>query len=302
LAGRVSTLTLWPLSAAEIVRAGPCRLLDAIAEDPRDTLGRLPSPATFRRADAIDLIARGGFPEIRPLADTDRTARYASYVNSIVERDVAPVAQVRRPDILRRLVNQLAWRTAEELNVTDLGDRLGARRETITAYLDALSRLGIVHRLGAWTASGARKEIKSPKLHFLDTGCATALRGETTESFGLGGDPEALGHLLETFVFCELEKSMPFAERPWELFHWRQAPREIDIVAQAPGRRLALFEIKASTGVGPADFRHLDWFLQAGPGKTHRGTAFVVYLGDQVLSFGPGRVALPLSMFWSFPH
>jgi uncharacterized protein len=31
LAGRVSTLTLRPLSAAEIMRAAPCRLLDAAA-------------------------------------------------------------------------------------------------------------------------------------------------------------------------------------------------------------------------------------------------------------------------------
>ena len=31
-----------------------------------------------------------------------------------------------------------------------------------------------------------------------------------------------------------------------------------------------------------------------GPGHAHNGAAFVVYLGDQVLSFGPGRVALPL--------
>jgi predicted AAA+ superfamily ATPase len=70
-------------------------------------MGRLAIPAPFRRADAIDMIARGGFPEIRPLADTDRMARYASYVNSIVERDVAPVAQVRRPDVLRRMGDQL---------------------------------------------------------------------------------------------------------------------------------------------------------------------------------------------------
>jgi len=29
--------------------------------------------------------------------------------------------------------------------------------------------------------------------------------------------------------------------------------------------------------------------------------AFVVYLGDDLLTFGPGKIALPLSMFWSFP-
>jgi hypothetical protein len=65
---------------------------------------------------------------------------------SIVERDVAPVTAVRRPDTLRRLINQLAHRTADELNVSSLCHVLGACKETVTSYLDVLSRLGIVHR------------------------------------------------------------------------------------------------------------------------------------------------------------
>jgi hypothetical protein len=300
LAGRVSTLTLRPLSAAEIMRVGPCRLLDLVADESAVSAKHFPVPAPFQRLDAVDLLVRGGFPEIRPLKDRDRIARYDSYVSSIVERDIAPVAEIRRPDTLRRMINQLANRTAEELNVTSICSALGARKETVNIYLDVLSRLGIVHRLGAWTASGARKEVRSPKLHFMDTGCATALRGEDAGSFGLRGDPVALGHLLESFVFCELEKSLPYLKRHWNLYHWRYAPREIDIVAQAPGRLLALFEMKASTSVDANDFRHLDWFLKEGPGKSYKGTGFVVYLGDQILSFGPGRFALPLSILWSF--
>ncbi len=103
-------------------------------------------------------------------------------------------------------------RAAEELNVTSLCSALGARKETVNTYLDILSRLGIVHRLGAWTASGARKEVRSPKLHFMDTGCATALRGEDAASFGLRADP-----------VCELEKSLPLLKRRWDLYHWRYA-------------------------------------------------------------------------------
>jgi hypothetical protein len=99
-----------------------------------------------------------------------------------------------------------------------------------------------------------------------------------------------------------LARWIPFMKRRWELFHWRYVAREIDIIAQAPGRMLALFEMKASTTVGADDFRHLDWFYAEGPGKSSQGSAFVVYLGDQVLSFGPGRVALPLSVLWAFPE
>jgi uncharacterized protein len=102
-------------SAAEIMRVGPCGLLDAVDDGAATLASGLLSPAPFLRSDAIDLMVRGGFPEIRPLEDRDRMARYESYVGSIVERDVAPVAEVRRPDTLRRLINQLAHRTAEEL-------------------------------------------------------------------------------------------------------------------------------------------------------------------------------------------
>ena len=136
----------------------------------------------------------------------------------------------------------------------------------------------------------------------MDMGCATALRGEDSNSFGLGADPTALGYLLESFVFCEFDKSLPFLDKKWELYHWRMAPREVDIVAEAPGRVLALFEMKASATVDWTDFRHVDWFLKEGPGKAYTGAAFVVYLGDQVLSFGPGRFALPLSIFWSYQN
>ena len=63
---------------------------------------------------------------------------------------------------------------------------------------------------------------------------SSALRGEDWGSIGLRADRVALGHILEAFVFCELEESLPLLKDRWPLYHWRQAPREIDIVAQAP--------------------------------------------------------------------
>jgi hypothetical protein len=70
------------------------------------------------------------------------------------------------------------------------------------------TRLGIVLQLGAWSSAKAKREIKSPKIHLM--GLATALRRETSNSFGIAADPTALGALFETFVFTELEKSLPF--------------------------------------------------------------------------------------------
>ena len=299
LAGRVMTLTLRPLSSAEIKGASFCRLLDNLSESPNDPMAALPKPAPYTRADAIDLIARGGFPEIRDLNDKDRGPRYRSYLDSIIEKDVPTLAQLRKPDDLRRFMHQLGARTGNELNVSRLAGDLGVARHTLDTWLDVLGALGVVHRLPGWTSSRAKKAIKSPKLHFMDTGCATAILNEIAASFAPGADPAALGAILETYVFTEIEKSLPLLEKSWELYHWRSDPKEVDIVAEAPGKILALFEMKASGTVGPEDFKHIDWFFD-NVGKSYKGTGFVIYLGDRLLSFGPRKIALPLSIFWSY--
>ncbi|MBE0533112.1 MAG: ATP-binding protein [Rhodospirillales bacterium] len=302
LAGRVSTLILRPFSAAEIVRAGPCRILDAIAQEPADPMGHMPKAVPCTRRDIVDFIVRGGFPEFRELSDRDRMNRCKNYVDSMIERDMAAVHNVRKPDAVRRLVSQAAARTSQEFNPVTLGSDLGIKYDTVTNYVDALTKLGIVLRLGAWSSSKAKREIKAAKLHFMDTGLATALRGEDSSSFGIKGDPEAFGALFETFVFTEIEKSLPYLSNHWSLWHWRADGREIDIVAESPGRKMALFEIKASSSVSKSDFRHLEWFLRQGPGKSHRGVGIVVYTGERLLSFGPGLIALPVSTFWSSPR
>lgn len=116
----------------------------------------------------------------------------------------------------------------------------------------------------------------------------------------MGADPTALGHVLETFVVSELLKSLPLQEQQWQLYHWRdKEQREVDILAEAPGRVLALFRMKASTSVTPGDIKHLRWFFSNGPGSAYNGCGFVVYLGDRVATMGDGMVALPLSLFWS---
>src|SRR5216117_3000552 len=129
-----------------------------------------------------------------------------------------------------------------------------------------------------WSMS-IRKTTWSPSSAGSTTARRTALPSGSSQ-------PSSRSRL--SFIFCELEKSLPFLKRRWELYHWRYAPRKIDIIAQAPRRTLALFEMKASTTVGADDFRHLDWFFTEGPGKSYKGLAFVISLGDQMFSFGSG--------------
>jgi predicted AAA+ superfamily ATPase len=302
LAGRVMTLTLRPFSAAEIMGAGPCLLLDAVGDDPAAAISGLPRPLPFSREDALDLVVRGGYPEIRGLPDRIRRDRYNSYIDSIIVRDVPAIAPIRKPDMLKRLIRHLADWTAEESNVARIVNAVGVTKPTVNDWLDVPERVGLIHRLPAWTSSRAGRDIRARKLHFADTGCATALRGEGASSFGIGGSALSLSRVLESYLVGELEKLLPLASKTWTLNHWRMETREIDIVAEGPGRELALFDVKASTSIAASDFRTMDWFLTSGPGRGHRAVAFVVYLGNQLVSMGPGRIALPLSILWSYPQ
>ncbi|MEI7610887.1 MAG: ATP-binding protein [Rhodospirillaceae bacterium] len=301
LAGRVRTLTMLPLSGAEVHRMGPVLLLDW-ARRGADA-AQLPSPPPCSRDDYIDLIIRGGYPEIRVLNQRARSNRYRDYVDAIVDRDVADLLKIRKTDAMRRLIEQLAVRTANELNVQDLCNAVSLKRDTVEQYLDILTRLSLVTRLGSWTSGEVRREVRHPKIHTIDAGLTSALRNFTPMIFAADANPTALGGLLESFVYTELLKSLPYQQDHWRLYHWRgEHGKEVDVIAEAD-RTLVCFEMKAAVTVESGDFKHLRSFKSAdGPGRSWTVIGVVIYLGKDVLTFGDGLFALPLSMFWAFPE
>lgn len=163
--------------------------------------------------------------------------------------------------------------------MSKLCDAVGARKETVGGWVDTLERVCMIQRLPSWASSSVKRAVHWPKLHFLDTGCATALRNETAASFDIGSDPTALGAILESFVYQELEKTLSLTGSQWHLSHWRSENAEIDVIAEGPGRRLSLFEVKASSTVSQADFKPIDWFFNEGPGKAYaaKSVGFVIY-------------------------
>lgn len=298
LAGRMRTLKLWPLSVAEVKRAPVSRLMDwAMQKDPK--LTQVADPEPVRRSDYIDLILEGGFPETRMLPLRSRQRQYRDYIDAVVERDVADITPVRKPDALRILIDQMAARSAQEINVSELAKLTKLQRVTVEQYLDILIRLSMLTKLGAWTSGEDKREIKNPKYHFADSGIACALRRFTEETFSIENNPQALGGLLESFVLNELLRAVPMQDADYRLYHWRSADqREIDILIDG-GSHLVCVEIKASASVSGDDFKHLKWFSKDGPGRSRTCTGIVFYLGQEKLTFGDRNFALPVSALWS---
>lgn len=298
LAGRMQTLKLWPLSTAEVRRQPASRLIDwAMQKAP--SLSQIAAPEVLDRAGYVDLVLRGGYPEIRSLPQRARQRQYRDYIDAVVDRDVADVMPVRKPDALRILIDQMAARTAQEINTSALAKLARLKRETVDQYLDILLRLSLVTKLGAWMPGESRRDIKQPKFHFVDTGIAAALRRLTDRSFDPGHSPDALGGLVESFVVGELQRALPMQAEDYRLYHWRSADRrEIDIVIDG-GHRLVAVEVKAASTVSAGDFRQLRWFATEGPGKGRETTGVLFYMGQEMVTMGQGVFALPLSALWA---
>ena len=298
LAGRMRTIKLWPMSMAEALRRKPSNILDwAVAKSPN--LADLGTTDKLTRAEYIDFILRGGFPEIRELETRDRWRQYRDYVDSVVDRDVADILRIRKTEALRQLIEQLAARTACETNTTTLSRLIATDRKTVDEYMDVLFRLSMIVKLRAWTSSESKRDIKQPKYHFADTGIVAALRQMTAETFNIDADPGAIGSMLESFVHSELQKSLPNQQNDFRLYHWRnERKKEIDILAES-ATRLVGIEIKAASTVNDESLKALKDFAKTGPGKSKQFTGIVFYLGEHKLTFGDGIFALPVSTLWS---
>jgi len=299
LPGRVVPMQLWPFTVAETKKRPPNKVIDWILQK-NPSLNQIEHMEVLTRNDYIALVLKGGFPEPRTLPLRERQDLYSSYIKTIVERDVSEVFPIRRNDKIHQLINQIAIRTAQEINRNNLANNIGIKWETLDSYLDLMTRLNLVIKLGAWTSRETKREIKQPKYHFIDTGMVCALRGFDQQSFKLGNpSSKNIGGLLESFVFNELLRILPFQSRQFGMFHWRSSnKREIDILLEG-GEYIIGIEVKASNTVGSDDFKHLKWFSITGPGKTNLFKGIVFYLGDKKLTFGDNCYALPVSTLWA---
>lgn len=104
--------------------------------------------------------------------------------------------------------------------------------------------------------------------------------------------------MLETFVAIELTKQLTFSETAANLYHYRTAAgQEIDFILEDPNQKTICIEVKAKSKVTLRDFKHIET-LQLELGDTfHQG--FVVYQGNDVLSFGKNMWAIPFAKLWS---
>jgi predicted AAA+ superfamily ATPase len=300
LAGRAVIIDLWPYTQGEADQLGPTAdsLLGRLFE--RTTLAQAQGPYPSR-SEYLQRVCRGGFPEVHDLSPTVRPVWFDAYINTIVQRDVPLIARGRHLGELPRLLRVVAARTSQELNLVSVAADTGIDRMSLSRnYLPLLENIYLVRQLPSWSRNLTSRVVKHPKTYISDSGLAAGLLGVDPDGLALPNAP-ALGPLIETFVVDELVRQLSFMAGPRaSLYHFRSPDGpEVDVVAEAPDGRVVGLEVKASTTVRQADFKHLallrDRLDRIGQPFVAGG---VIYLGNQALPFGDRLSALPLCHLW----
>lgn len=292
LAGRSHEITLWGLSMGELLGKRE-RFIERAFDARYQFRGKR---AMLDRASYMRLVARGGFPEaVRREREAARRRWFLNYCQRVVDRDLAELIQLNKPALLRNVLGQVAARTAQVLNVTNLAQDLGATPELVGKYLDLIEKVFLCVRLPAFSRNLAARVAHHPKLHIADTGMGAAL--VNLDSNALARSLHA-GALLESFVVGEIRKQMGWSEEV-TMFHFRDRDdHEVDIVLETPDRRIVGIEVKSATTVDQRDLRGLRYFAQKLGPDFVRGIVF--YTGQVAIQLGddPRMCALPLSLLW----
>jgi predicted AAA+ superfamily ATPase len=261
LSGRAVYLLLSPFTGGEKRGEGSVPPWDAVLSC-RHAGGVLESLAEQQthKVDWPREILRGGMPRaVLSRSARERDAWFEGFVTTYLERDLRDISQVSSLPDFRRLMGLAVHRVGQLLNQTELARDAGLSQATAHRYLNLLETTFQTHRLPAYSASPAKRLIKSPKLYWRDAGLAAHLAG--LQGLKDLRASRLAGSLLENLVLAALLAWRETARPKPELNFWRTAGgAEIDFVIESQ-RRLVPIEVKASKRVRLDDLRHIEIFL-----------------------------------------
>jgi len=315
LAGRARILRLWPLSQAEdagadahaVVRwfdGGPPAERRMAARHDHDAGTAAASGSQARclgRRDYMELVCRGGYPEVLRLPAAMRRGWFQSYAETVIERDVLALGDLRRRAALPLLLEWLAASTGSELNLQTVSSRLGLDRATLASYLAWMETVFLVHRLQAWSRNPAARPVRRPKVHITDTGLAAGLLGLDPEALTVPTAPAA-GPLLESFVANEITRQIAASEDGLRLYHCRDHQgHEIDLIVERPGGAVVAVEVKATSSPSITQLQHVAWLRDrldsVSPDAFRAGV--LLHTGDQYFAVGDRLHVRPIESLWA---
>lgn len=219
LVGRSTHFYLTPFSQKEI----------AITENALETRQNLESRLIY-----------GSYPEV---VVSDNFERKTDYLRDIVGayllKDILSIDGIKNSGKMKELLRLIAFQLGCEVSYDELGKQLGMSKNTVEKYLDLLSKVFVIYRLGAYSRNLRKEVTKAGKWYFYDNGIRNAIIG----NFNPLSIRQDVGVLWENYLISERIKANNNNRLGKEFYFWRTYDKqEIDLIEEGSGS-LNAFEI-----------------------------------------------------------
>lgn len=187
------------------------------------------------------MLYRGGFPR-SVLAENDMLSYQwrEDYISTFLERDIPNLGFRIPPRTMRRFWTMLAHYHGQTFNSSELGKSLGVSHTTTRHYLDILVGTFMIRELTPWFVNIGKRQIKTPKIYFRDSGIYLALL-QTQTMNQLSFHPK-LGAVWEGFAMEQIIGTHQIASE-YCYFWGVHQQSELDLLIFDQGKTLG-FEFK----------------------------------------------------------
>ena len=225
------------------------------------------------RQNLENRIVYGSYPEVVGMTSNTMKEEYLrDIVNAYLLKDILAIDGLRNTAKMNRLLQLVAFQIGSEVSYEELGKQLGMHRETVEKYLDLLSKVFVVYKLGAFSRNMRKEVSKAGKWYFYDNGIRNAIIGDFKDA----NSRMDMGKLWENFFITEKLKDNQNHLLHFQFHFWRTYDQqEIDLIEEK-NEVINAYEMKWGKKLPKAP---------AGFMKTYTGADFNVVNPDNYLEF-----------------
>jgi len=171
----------------------------------------------------------GGYPDGGILKPAMYPQWQLDYLTLLSQRDLPAWGLSARPQMTERLLRMMAALQGQIWNASDVGRSLGLSYHTVNSYLDYLEGAFLIRRLPAYQANIRKRLVKSPRIHWRDSGLLHALMNVSDRNSLL--TQPWVGASWEGYVIEQALGELSACGCTCHAYHFRTSDRrELDLV------------------------------------------------------------------------
>ncbi|OXA84493.1 ATP-binding protein [Flavobacterium hercynium] len=220
LVGRKNTIYLFPLAQIEFSEV----------ESYKQTIDNLEERLLF-----------GGYPELIQYENWEDKKEYLfEIINSYLLKDILVFEGIKHADKIYDLLRLVSYQIGKEVSIQELANQLQLSKNTVSNYLDLLSKVFILFKIEGFSRNLRKEIVKSSRWYFYDNG----IRNAIINNFNTLDSRNDIGDLWENYLAYERIKKQNYMKIKTNNYFWRTYDQqELDWLEEI-GDQLEGFEFK----------------------------------------------------------